>query len=139
MGDASKRLVVCGNGVKDLKDHPFFKGLDFEKLNEMEVPSLPPIAPLDENTSEATLVRWMRFLDKDEKIVHGGEVEKPHRKILRKRRTLLLTSRPRFIFVNTDAMTSTKDIQWSKDVEVKLSKEDKDSFSLTTSKKVYQL
>merc|ERR1712173_9560 len=76
---------------------------------------------------------------KDEKIVHGGEIEKPHRIFSSKRRTLLLTDLPRFIFINNETMTITKHIVWSKDVRVELKADDRNAFNLTTVKKVYQM
>jgi len=130
----TKRYGVRG-GFRKLKTHPFFRGLDFNKLNDTEVPNLPPISTIVARSPSEK--RWLKFLVRPESIVHGGEIEKPHRVFKSKRRTLLLTDTPRFIFIDHDKMQETKDILWSKHVKVELT--GADNFKLTTSKKVYTL
>jgi len=132
--DPSQRLGIKG-GYPKLKRHPFFQKIDFTQLNKIEVPSLPPILTLDSKSPSEK--RWLKFLKKGEEIVHGGEIEKPHRVFKSKRRTLLLTDLPRFIFIDHDRMAETKDILWSKKVKVTLI--GTDDFKLTTSRKVYSL
>jgi len=133
--DPLNRLGIIKGGYDRLKAHPFFKGLDFSTLNEMEVPNLPPILTID--SSSPSEIRWLKFLCNTESIVHGGEIEKPHRVFKSKRRTLILTDMPRFIFIDHDKMLETKDILWSKHVKVELTGDN--SFKLTTSRKVYTL
>lgn len=134
--DPSRRLGIWG-GYGRLKAHSFFGGLNFERLNDMEVPSLPPIVSIDSRNRRLSEKRWLKFLDSSEVIVYGGEIEKQRRMFSSRRRTLLLTDKPRFIFIDHDTMEETKDILWSKDFKVSLT--DNNSFKLRTSRKVYTL
>ena len=47
--DPTKRLGVSKNGIKDLKDHAYFEGVDFEAISKADcVLALPMIDKLKE-------------------------------------------------------------------------------------------
>ena len=38
-GDLTRRLGNMKNGVKDIKQHAYFKGIDFDAMYELKLPS----------------------------------------------------------------------------------------------------
>jgi hypothetical protein len=59
--------------------------------------------------------KWAQFLQPNETIIFSGLVRK-RRGLLARKRQLLLTSLPRFLYIDPEKMVYKKDITWSKEL-----------------------
>lgn len=82
--DPSKRLGMGPRGFEDIRNHPFFKGVEWEKLGRLEIP--PPFQPQldrancpadfeleDQFFGDAERKREMELTDEQQKLFEGYE------------------------------------------------------------------
>eukprot|EP00762_Andalucia_godoyi_P001382 ANDGO_04945.mRNA.1 3-phosphoinositide-dependent protein kinase 2 len=128
--DPQKRLGATS--YAELKDHPFFSGLQWDKLQDMTPPTLVK-AEVDEKVKRQRsqsvidpkeVARWSAFLLPGESILELGLVVK-RRKMTSKKRTLILTDTPRLFYVAPDTMEQKGEIPWSPELWCEL-KNDRD-------------
>jgi len=104
----------------ELKKHPFFKGIDFENIHKQTPPTLKPYPTklvfeddmgakkMQEEESE----KWKKFLMEDEVILESGLVWKRKGRSVKKRQ-LILTNKPRVIYIDTKKMVQKGEVPWS--------------------------
>lgn len=153
-----ERLGARAGGYAELKQHPFFNGIDFCKLNEIIPPRIVPHSVRSEqladismsngisksNTRFATSTRknvsdasqWRRFLISGEKILYTSSVIKRSR-MTAKTRQLILTDKHRLLYVDPSTMKLKGQVPWSKDIRV--DKKSDRHFYISTPKRVYVL
>jgi len=124
--DPEKRIGSGDYGYMELKCHPFFKDIDFETIHK-QVP--PPIKPYPQKLifeedviaeeeakrrkmQEEESERWKKFLEPDEIILESGLVWKRKGRSVKKR-LLMLTNKPRIIYIDTKKMVRKGEIPWS--------------------------
>eukprot|EP01129_Flabellula_baltica_P000247 TRINITY_DN10285_c0_g1_i1.p1 TRINITY_DN10285_c0_g1~~TRINITY_DN10285_c0_g1_i1.p1 ORF type:complete len:453 (-),score=128.60 TRINITY_DN10285_c0_g1_i1:31-1389(-) len=121
---------------EDLKTHPFFQGIDFNSLYQMDPPGINPpeidfvweedvIKEEQERAkkeNDKVRRKWERFLDEDEDIVHTGVIIKT-RKLSKKKRMLILTNKPRLFYVDAKKMVVKGEIPWSNSIQVQVRNE----------------
>lgn len=124
VADPEKRLGALG--FKELKSHPFFKDIDFDKL---PTTTPPPIQPYPnklvfeedvlaeeeakrKKMQEEEAEKWKKFLANDEVILESGLVWKRKGRSVKKRQ-LILTNTPRIIYIDTKKMIQKGEIPWS--------------------------
>jgi len=122
--DADKRLGH--QDYKELKAHVFFKGIDWDTLTKQTPPPVKPnpvklifeedILAEEEarkkKMQEEESEKWKKFLMEDEVIVESGLVWKRKGRSVKKRQ-LILTNKPRVIYVDTKKMVQKGEIPWS--------------------------
>jgi 3-phosphoinositide dependent protein kinase-1 len=133
-----ERLGAGPGGYAELKTHPFFNGINFDKLNEMTPPRIVPhhIETQERQTGTEDNARWSLFLLKNEKVVYHSTIVK-RRKLTAKRRQLILTDRPRLLYVDPSSMVLKGIIPWTKDL--KFQKKSEKDFVVVTPKRNYVL
>lgn len=126
MIDPDKRLGYTAGGYKDLKEHPFFKDINFETLSKQSPPTIKPYphklifeedAALNEQAlrrkmQEEESEKWKKFLNPDEIILESGLVWKRKGRSVKKRE-LLLTNKPRIIYIDPKKMVMKGEVPWS--------------------------
>ncbi|KAL9656505.1 hypothetical protein ABK040_005269 [Willaertia magna] len=180
----NERLGSTFNGgYKKLKKHSFFKGINFETLQETIPPRInekypTPLLSLDSPTlndlsssrssissststnslnspttsesffrgtiassSTSTIIeslndRWSKFLMKGESVVYTNLVIK-RRRFTAKKRQLILTDKPRLLYVDAEKMILKGIIPWSNELYV-IKKNSRD-FNIQTPGRNYQL
>lgn len=118
----------------ELKQHPFFQGLDWDAVAMQVPPALerPEVdAAIAMSRMRASSVveaseqaKWAPFLLQNEKIMELGNIIK-RRKMTAKKRTLILTDLPRIFYVDGTSMEQKGEIPWSPDLWVQM-KNDRD-------------
>jgi 3-phosphoinositide dependent protein kinase-1 len=83
---------------------------------------IPPIAeqsPTAATTANTTDIDspWVKFLYKDERIVHSGRVVK-RKGLIPRKRFLILTNKPRLLYIDENKMKEKGEIPWSADIDV---------------------
>ena len=127
--NADSRLGMGPNGYKDLKEHPFFTGIDFTSLHEQIPPPVMPQKKPEPDTNEQVLMQlqndaWKVFLLKNENVLFSSQVIK-RRKLSAKKRQLLLTDKPRIMYIDTNKKAIKGTIPWSRDLKL-VKKNDRD-------------
>jgi len=135
----------------DLKQHPFFKGINWDKLHTQKVPS---ICGLDykmiwkedvikeeqerlERERRDLREKWKAFLYPPENIIESGHVIKK-RKMTRKRRFLILTDTPRIFYVDPRKMEFKGEIPWDNN-NLKVTIKNDIVWTISIPKRVYDL
>jgi len=133
------RLGMGLNGYNLLKSHAFFEGINFATLSQCTPPSIVPKDRLESNsvfTSSQENERWSIFLLKNENVFYSRLVIK-RRRLTAKRRQLIVTDRPRLLYVDPDSMGLKGIIPWSPQLWVQ-KKSEKD-FVIHTPNRKYVL
>eukprot|EP01130_Rhizamoeba_saxonica_P011772 TRINITY_DN4899_c0_g1_i1.p1 TRINITY_DN4899_c0_g1~~TRINITY_DN4899_c0_g1_i1.p1 ORF type:complete len:406 (+),score=104.90 TRINITY_DN4899_c0_g1_i1:43-1218(+) len=105
------------NGFADLKAHPFFQEIDWDNLSTMAPPPFiatevemiwaEDVLKEEENIrrqkAEELRETWAMFLEEDEQIVESGHIIK-FRKLSQKKRFLILTDKPRLLYIDEKNM-----------------------------------
>ena len=141
----SERLGACDGGYSMLKKHAFFKDISWETL-WIEPPPLNPIQPnpkkfTERNVGDLTAAlddmiekskqmtvhsrssdlkgrqKWQQFCDLEESILRYGMVKK-HRGLMPKKRELILTNRPRLLYIDPISMLLKGEISFSDGLDV---------------------
>jgi len=111
--DPDKRIGIRDGGYKDLKAHPFFKGINWDSIH-LQTP--PPIRPFQgklvfqedvqaeelakkKKMQEEENEKWKKFLLSGEAIVESGLVWKRKGRSVKKRQ-LILTDKPRLLYID---------------------------------------
>eukprot|EP01006_Ploeotia_vitrea_P046185 TRINITY_DN67003_c7_g1_i1.p1 TRINITY_DN67003_c7_g1~~TRINITY_DN67003_c7_g1_i1.p1 ORF type:complete len:497 (+),score=60.51 TRINITY_DN67003_c7_g1_i1:26-1492(+) len=102
--DAEKRLGH--NGYDEIKNHEFFKDVDWENVQSKEMVTL--------RTKNYTK-EWQTFLLGNEKVVFTSRVKKS-RHLSRKKRQLILTDYPRLFYIDIDTKEVKGQVPWSRDM-----------------------
>jgi 3-phosphoinositide dependent protein kinase-1 len=162
--DPSKRLGAYPSGFSEIKSHPFFDGIDFEKINVSAAPAFRMSETLDPNiknpevtihfqdeknfeSPKASIVsdgkqirdpyaKWKRFLLVDEEILKCGYVMK-RRGLFSKRRMLILTHLPRFVYIDPQTMEKKGEISWSNSLWAEMKNES--TFNIHTPNRTYYM
>eukprot|EP00475_Leptophrys_vorax_P036111 TRINITY_DN6041_c0_g1_i3.p1 TRINITY_DN6041_c0_g1~~TRINITY_DN6041_c0_g1_i3.p1 ORF type:complete len:239 (-),score=55.32 TRINITY_DN6041_c0_g1_i3:221-937(-) len=130
-------------GFGPLKAHPFFKSIDFLSIQKLSAPSVKvttdststpkskiivaddvkePSRSSSPNTDKSKVdqnLRWRKFLLPDEEICQLGYVHK-RRGLFSKRRMLILTNLPRFVYIDAAKMEKKGEITWSNSLRAEL-------------------
>jgi len=118
------------NSFDEIKQHPFFTGIDWEKINEIQPPKphgpeTPFIWEAEEEQKrfeqekKDLREKWAKFLEEGEDILESGFIIKTVG-ISRKRRFLILTSTPRLIYIDSVRMIQKGFIKCSAELKVLL-------------------
>ncbi|OIW01715.1 hypothetical protein TanjilG_05168 [Lupinus angustifolius] len=139
--DPSRRLGAGAGGYDALKRHPYFKGVDWNNLRAQTPPklALEPGTPsperddahesswnpshIGESSEETGHIsrlasidsfdsKWQQFLDPGESILMISTMKKL-RKLTSKKVQLILTNKPKLIYVDPSKLTGKGDIIWS--------------------------
>ena len=113
--DPKKRLGFGehASGYPSIRKHPFFQGVDWNKLETVE---MPPFAKLiAEESAESSLITSQ--LQEGEEIVMQGTVDRK-RHFSWKERDLVVTNKKRILMLNMKKKVSKGDIKLSKDSKV---------------------
>jgi len=161
----ANRIGAREGGYQELKDHPFFEGIDWNNLHKQTPPTLrklgftlvydedatpppsPIIAPLNAfpeiiittqglPVNQEETVKWVKFLKIDEKVVHGGLIWK-RKGLSIKQRQLLLTDTPRLIYIDPKRFLYRGEIPWVDYVRPEL--KNNADFFIHTPKRKYNL
>eukprot|EP01097_Dermamoeba_algensis_P000098 TRINITY_DN1034_c0_g1_i1.p1 TRINITY_DN1034_c0_g1~~TRINITY_DN1034_c0_g1_i1.p1 ORF type:complete len:302 (-),score=57.14 TRINITY_DN1034_c0_g1_i1:172-1077(-) len=146
-----KRLGA--NGYQEIKSHPFFNGIQWDRLKDTTPPKLEPMnPPLVFQEKKATISvsgekktppkenvpsQWSKFLSDGEQIIETGIVYKKRRMFNIKKRLLILTDAPRLFYIDPEKEEYKGTIPWSNDLYVK--QKDARHFDITTPKRVYMM
>lgn len=134
--DPSKRIGCRSQGFDELKAHRFFRTVNFDRLFDQESPAFDValqehpsvLTHIDSDEDFASIVDaksisrnsvhssdciWEKFIKKgEESIVKMGLVGK-RRGMFTKQRQLILTSKPRFVYIDKRKMKKKGEIEWS--------------------------
>jgi 3-phosphoinositide dependent protein kinase-1 len=146
----SQRLGAPPRGISELKSHRFFHGIDFDRINHESAPVKSRAKPelegkslhdgrVDAGTasrSREANKKWKRFLRASEEIVLCGFVQK-RRGLFGKRRLLILSDYPRFVYVDVEKMEKKGDIPWSSSLYAEL--KNQNTFYIHTPTRSYYL
>jgi 3-phosphoinositide dependent protein kinase-1 len=138
-----ERLGMGARGLAEVREHPYFAGIDFAALPSMTPPALLPDTGSEDgerrpnapprgaraagggDEERARLLEaqaaapWAKFTFPNELIVREGTVTK-RKGLSSKRRQLVLTDYPRIFYVDPDAMEKKGDIPWSSSLRTEL-------------------
>jgi len=127
--DPEQRLGTGETGYKDLKEHPFFKEINFDSLSKPPPPikAYPQKLVFEEDAAlndqalkrkmqEEESEKWKKFLQTDEIILESGLVWKRKGRSVKKRE-LLLTNKPRIFYVDPKKMVIKGEIPWSPNIK----------------------
>lgn len=132
--DPNDRLGCGKGGYTELKDHPFFEGINFNNLSKMTPPPIVPKELLQANTSgQENNDRWGVFLLKNEEVYYSRLVIK-RRFLTAKKRQLILTDRPRILYIDPENMQMKGIVPWSKQLWIQ-KRTDKDFIIHTPNRK----
>jgi len=120
------------NSFADLKQHPFFEGLNWENLSSQ---TPPPITSFGKMTWQEEVIKeeqerleekkrqvrqeWEKFLKSTENIIEIGSVIKT-RKLSHKKRCLILTDQPRLFYVDQKKMEFKGEITISTQLKIEV-------------------
>jgi len=148
--DPDARLGSGDIGYKELKEHAFFKDTNFETLSKQSPPpikSYPQKLIFEEDTlqndqsqrkkmQEEENDKWKKFLQPDEVILESGLVWKRKGRSVKKRQ-LLLTNKPRILYVDLKKMVIKGEVPWS--ANLKPEAKNNVAFFIHTPKRTYIL
>lgn len=133
------------NGYSELKEHPFFEGIDWENIHNQTPPTIgpPDVLPIfespppkaDNSAPSSPVVGggekksserkekleqqkksiWARFLNDDELIIENSAVIK-QRGFSKTKRQLIMTDKPRIFYVDPEKMIIKGEVPMSKNV-----------------------
>ncbi|KAL0488072.1 3-phosphoinositide-dependent protein kinase [Acrasis kona] len=131
------RLGMGPDGYKYLKSHSFFEGINFSTLSQITPPSIVPKDSFTDNvlsnSQEIENDRWSLFLLKNENVFYSRLIIK-RRRLTAKRRQLIVTDRPRLLYIDPDTMALKGIIPWSAQLWVQ-KKSDRDFVVHTPNRK----
>lgn len=155
--EPSKRLGA--NDLNEIRQHPFFKDIDFARVASMDVPEMKPNDPRlvdaakqtqsnhfvafefiesrekrERQIQEQKKMKESVFLGSDELMLMMGILGKKGT-IFTKRRLLILTDKPQLMYIDVDRMVVRGTIEYSP--EMKCVAKNKKAFSVLTPKRVY--
>eukprot|EP00475_Leptophrys_vorax_P033521 TRINITY_DN5279_c0_g1_i2.p1 TRINITY_DN5279_c0_g1~~TRINITY_DN5279_c0_g1_i2.p1 ORF type:complete len:612 (+),score=127.22 TRINITY_DN5279_c0_g1_i2:189-1838(+) len=136
--EPSRRIGAPPRGFDEIKEHPFFDGINFATVNHIAAPvHAKPVdtepkshhgrhhsrhlshlfrdsdkKDNDPKGGKDVNKKWKRFLRASEEIVLCGFVQK-RRGLFGKRRMLILSDYPRLVYVDVDKMEKKGEISWS--------------------------
>jgi len=119
--DPDKRIGGRTGGYGELKSHPFFKNISFDTIHVQTPPQIKPyptkLIPPDQTGQEPQLQdqvneKWKKYLMEDETIVETGLVWKRKGRSVKKRQ-LILTNKPRIIYIDTKKGVQKGEVPWS--------------------------
>jgi len=121
--DPEKRIGAREQSYAELKSHPFFKGIDFTNIHTQTPPNLKPYPTKlifeDDNIGKEVKgedrEKWKKFLMEDESIIEAGLVWKRKGRSVKKRQ-LILTNKPRVLYIDTKKMVQKGEIPWSQNL-----------------------
>lgn len=141
--DPKQRLGGDGSGVKALMQHPFMDGIDWNKMRLRQVSAavmsqlipkediMRPVSdaptilsddissPTSQDETQVKDTRWNKFLYEGEHILHTGLVMKKKGFMhLSKKRRLVLTNKPRLMYIDEATMTQKGEVPWSSGLQV---------------------
>jgi 3-phosphoinositide dependent protein kinase-1 len=155
--DLISRLLVMNpmerlgaRDYKDLKAHPFFNGIQWQNLTTTMPPPITPypqkliwqdeVLKEEEERKrrerEDERKKWEKFLLPKEQIVLGGLIYK-RRKGTVKLRQLILTDKPRLIYIDPKKMEFKGEIPWSPVLRVEIKSDV--NWRIHTPKRIYVL
>jgi len=119
--DPEKRLG--STSFQELKSHPFFKGINFTTIHTQTPPQLKPYPTKlvfeddigSKRVSEEESEKWKKFLQDDEVILESGLVWKRKGRSVKKRQ-LILTNKPRILYLDNKKMVQKGEIPWSQNI-----------------------
>ena len=141
-----ERLGGDGSGVRALMDHPFMAGIDWDAMRVRSIPPPPmshlvpkeelvkpivdpnaqddsmassPTSPDSNTLASAVDTRWDKFLYSGEQILYTAVVMKKKGFLhLSKKRRLILTGKPRLMYIDEATMTQKGEVPWSTGLQV---------------------
>jgi len=121
--DPEQRIGARENSYAELKSHPFFKGIDFTNIHTQTPPTLKPYPTklifeddhLGKEVKGEDREKWKKFLMEDESILEQGLVWKRKGRSVKKRQ-LILTNKPRVVYIDTKKMVQKGEIPWSQNL-----------------------
>uniref|UniRef100_A0A165XP62 non-specific serine/threonine protein kinase n=1 Tax=Daucus carota subsp. sativus TaxID=79200 RepID=A0A165XP62_DAUCS len=163
----SNRPGAGPDGYASLKNHPFFNGINWDDLKALKPPVLAlPRKDLSrnlsrnlscakdgsekqasddgENASSITRLasiesfdsKWQQFLEPNESIIMISMVKK-HQKLTSKKVQLILTNKPKIIYVNPSKLEPKESIVWSDNPnELSVQVASPTNFKICTPKKI---
>lgn len=143
--DPDERLGARPGGYAELKRHPFFNGIDFNKLNETIPPRIIPHRvvskqPVKTDRSggnhSSNQTEYDKLLLKNEKILYISTVIK-RSMMSSKTRALILTDKPRFFYVDVKTKEIKGYIPISK--ELSIIKKSEKEFLIHTPKRDFDI
>lgn len=105
--DPQKRI-----GYDEIKNHPFFTGIDFKKIHECIPPPLVPI----ESEKEIKEVSFHDVFEKDEKVVFSCLILKK-KSLMIKTKQIIITN-TRILLANPLKKLITHEIVWDESVNI---------------------
>eukprot|EP01086_Lenisia_limosa_P012783 TRINITY_DN41374_c0_g1_i1.p1 TRINITY_DN41374_c0_g1~~TRINITY_DN41374_c0_g1_i1.p1 ORF type:complete len:416 (+),score=59.56 TRINITY_DN41374_c0_g1_i1:131-1378(+) len=135
------------NNFDELKKHDFFAGVDWDNVPPSDLSKLEPKprepkpSPVRRGASLATIdadeaKKWSQFLLDGEEVLFMGLVFK-RKGLFGKRRQLILTSKPRLLYVDPEKMVQKGEIEWSGNIKPIMKK--KRVFFVQTPDRTYNL
>jgi len=142
---------IGATNYNDLKQHPFFKGINWDNLHSQSVPEIR--GPNHKFTWQEDIIKeekerferermelrekWKTFLYPPENIIESGPIIKK-RKMSRKRRFLILTDTPRIFYVDPRKMEFKGEIPWD-NMSLKVNVKNDVLWNISIPKRVYDL
>ncbi|XP_052184642.1 3-phosphoinositide-dependent protein kinase 2-like [Diospyros lotus] len=151
--DPSRRPGAGPDGYASLKSHPFFKGVDWKNLSTQSPPKLALAQKdIDANSGSASSSeagnrirlasiesfdsKWQEFLEPDESLLMISMVKKIQ-KLSNKKVQLILTNKPKLMYVDPSKLIIRKDIPWSDNPnELSIQVTSPSHFKICTPKKI---
>ncbi|KAJ4840472.1 hypothetical protein Tsubulata_039820 [Turnera subulata] len=127
--DPTRRPGAGPGGYAALKMHPFFRGIDWKNLRERT----PPVLALEQ---AVVLVSRQQFLDPGESVIMISGVKRLQ-KLTSKKVQLILTNKPKLIYVDPSKLVIKGNIIWSdnsNDLSIQVTSPT--NFKIVTPKKV---
>jgi 3-phosphoinositide dependent protein kinase-1 len=140
-----ERLGARPGGYAELKRHPFFNGIDFNKLNETIPPRITPHRVVSKqpvktdrtgSNPSSNQTEYDKLLLKNEKILYISTVIK-RSMMSSKTRALILTDKPRFFYVDVKKKEIKGYIPISK--ELSIIKKSEKEFLIHTPKRDFDI
>lgn len=106
--DPAQRLGCAAGGYAELKAHPFFAGVNWERINQEDNVTL-------ENRNYTK--EWQSYLLPNEQVIFSSRTVK-RRHLSSKKRQLILTDFPRLFYVDVDSKVQQikGQVPWTKDM-----------------------
>eukprot|EP01125_Pyxidicula_operculata_P001189 TRINITY_DN1112_c1_g1_i1.p1 TRINITY_DN1112_c1_g1~~TRINITY_DN1112_c1_g1_i1.p1 ORF type:complete len:452 (-),score=128.34 TRINITY_DN1112_c1_g1_i1:385-1740(-) len=136
---------------EDLKNHPFFEGIDWKNL---ATATPPPVCGPDqkmvwqedvekeeqerlEQERKKLHEKWSAFLNNGETILETGVIIKK-RKLTRKKRFLILTDTPRLLYIDEKLMKFKGEVPWDPE-NIKVDVRNDVAFRIIVPKRIYEM
>ncbi len=106
------RLGAPPNSLSEIRNHHFFNGIDFDRINGMDAPTRSnDMAMIESKSYTDPNAKWRRFIRANEEILLAGYVIK-RKGLFSKRRLLILSDYPRLVYINVSKMEKRGEISW---------------------------